>query len=54
MLLLLENILAKIEHTKCSTMRFVTKEIPSKDIASKLSNFFPLLRMKHLQPKTWK
>jgi hypothetical protein len=44
----------KIEHMQCSRMRCVTKKMPSTDLVSNLSNFFPFLRMKHLQPKTWK
>jgi hypothetical protein len=44
----------KIEHTICSRMRCITKKIPSIDLASKLSNFLPFFRIKHLQPKTWK
>jgi hypothetical protein len=42
----------KIEHTICSRMRCITKEMPSTDLASNLSNFFPFFRIEHLQPKT--
>jgi hypothetical protein len=42
----------KIEHTICSRMRCITKEKPSTDLASNLSNFFPFFRIKHLQTKT--
>jgi hypothetical protein len=44
----------KIEHTICSRMRCITKKIPSTDLASNLSSFFPFFRIRHLQPKTWK
>jgi hypothetical protein len=44
----------KIEHTICSRVTCITKKIPSTNLAANLSNFFPLLRIKHLQPKTWK
>jgi hypothetical protein len=44
----------KIEHTICSRMRCITKKIPSTDLASNLSNFFPFFKIKHLQPKTGK
>jgi hypothetical protein len=44
----------KIEHTICSRVRCINKEIPSTGLASNLSNFFPFLKIKHLQPKTWK
>jgi hypothetical protein len=43
----------EIEHTICSRMR-QPKKIPSTDLASNLSSFFPFLRIKHLQQKTWK
>jgi hypothetical protein len=44
----------KIEQTICSRVRCITKEIPSTDLASNLSNFFPFFRIKHLRPKTGK
>jgi hypothetical protein len=47
----------KIEHTICSKVRCITKENTIEsltDLASNFSNFFPFLRIKHLQPKTRK
>jgi hypothetical protein len=44
----------KIEHTICSTMRCITKENTIDRPSLELSNFFPFLRIKHLEPKKWK
>jgi hypothetical protein len=44
----------QIEHTKCSRMRSVTKQIIIDRLSLKLIRFLPFFRIKHLQPNTWK
>jgi hypothetical protein len=46
--------LCLVEGYLASLHDLVSFKIPSTNLASNLSNFFPFFRIKHLQPKTWK